>query len=162
VRWYDEKYGQERSGRQWVKAHVMTGTKTNVITTAIVDTPHAADCPLFGPMLERTLAAGFRVQEVCADKGYLSRENLELAAKHGAVTFVPFKSNSVPGNESGTIWDRMFGLFTFRRAEFLARYHARSNVESTFSMIKRKFGDAVRSRSAVAMKNEVLLKFLCH
>jgi transposase len=161
VRWFDEKYGQERSGREWVKCHAMVGVKTNVVTTAIVDGPTANDCPLFRPMLERTLAGGFDVQKVCADKGYLSRENLELAAKHGAVPFIPFKVNSVPG-ESGTVWDRMFGLFQFHRADFLKHYHARSNVESTFSMVKAKFRDDVRSRNDVAMKNEVLLKLLCH
>src|SRR5205085_2566849 len=77
VRWYDEKWGKERSGRAWVKAHVMTGTKTNVVTTAIVDGPDANDCPMFRPMLERTIAGGFGVQSVCADKAYLSKENLE-------------------------------------------------------------------------------------
>ena len=43
-----------------------------------------------------------------------------------------------------------------------AHYHKRSNVESTFSMIKAKFGDAVRSKTDVAMKNEALCKILCH
>jgi transposase len=161
VRWYDEKYGQERSGRAWVKAHVMTGTKTNVITTAIVDGPTAADAPLYRQLLEQTFAAGFAPQTVCADKGYLSRENLELTAKHGAVPFIPFKSNSVPGTP-GTLWEKLFGYFQFNRAEFLARYHARSNVESTFSMVKAKFADHVRSKTDTAMKNEVLLKLLCH
>jgi transposase len=161
VRWFDEKYGTERSGREWVKAHVMTGTKTNIITTAIVEGPSAADCPLFRPLVERTLANGFKMETVCADKGYLSKENLELAAKHGAAPFIPFKSNSVPG-EPGTLWDRLFGFFQFNRADFLTRYHARSNVESTFSMVKAKFRDHVRSKTDVAMKNEVLLKFLCH
>ena len=42
------------------------------------------------------------------------------------------------------------------------RYHQRSNVESTFSMVKAKFCDHVRSKTDVAMKNEVLCKFLCH
>ncbi len=41
-------------------------------------------------------------------------------------------------------------------------YHPRSNIESTFSMIKRKFGDSVRSKGDLAMKNEVLAKVLCH
>ena len=41
-------------------------------------------------------------------------------------------------------------------------YHKRSNVESTFSMMKRKFGDAVRSKSDTAMVNEVLCKVLAH
>lgn len=36
------------------------------------------------------------------------------------------------------------------------------NVESVFSAVKRKFGDSVRSRTDVAMTNEVLAKFLCH
>lgn len=36
------------------------------------------------------------------------------------------------------------------------------NVESTFSAIKRKFGDSVRSKTDAAMKNEVLCKILAH
>jgi transposase len=161
VRWYDEKWGQERSGRAWVKAHCMTGTKTNVVTAAIVDSPTAADCPFFRPLLEQTVANGFGVRTVCADKGYLSRENLELAEKHNAAVFIPFKVNSVAG-EPGTVWERMFHYFQYHRSEFLAKYHARSNVESTFSMVKAKFRDHVRGKTDTAMKNEVLLKLLCH
>jgi hypothetical protein len=161
TKWFDIKYGQERTGRQWVKAHVMTGTKTNIITTAIVDGPTAGDCPMYRPLLEQTLANGFGVKEVCADKGYLSKENLELTVKHGAAAYIPFKNNSVPG-EPGTLWERLFGFFQFNRADFLTHYHARSNVESTFSMVKAKFRDHVRSKSDTAMKNEVLLKLLCH
>ena len=41
-------------------------------------------------------------------------------------------------------------------------YHRRSNVESTFSMIKRKFGERLRSKSDTAQRNEVLCKVLCH
>ena len=56
----------------------------------------------------------------------------------------------------------MFHYFSFNRQEFLGHYHKRSNVESTFSAIKRKFGDAVRSKSDVAMVNESLAKIVCH
>ena len=41
-------------------------------------------------------------------------------------------------------------------------YHKRSNIESAISMIKTKFGDSVRSKTDVAMRNEVLCKILCH
>jgi hypothetical protein len=44
----------------------------------------------------------------------------------------------------------------------LASYHKRSNVETAFSMIKRKFGDFVRSKTDVAMANEALCKVLAH
>lgn len=56
----------------------------------------------------------------------------------------------------------MYHYWQFNRDEFLQHYHKRSNVESTFSMIKAKFGDAVRSKTDVAMVNEVLCKIVCH
>lgn len=161
VRWFDEKYGQERSGREWVKAHAMTGCKTNVVTSVTVEEPTAADSPQFKPLLERTVANGFKLADVCCDKAYLSRENLDLVVKHGGVPYIPFKSNSVPG-EAGSVWDRMFGYFQFHRDTFLKHYHQRSNVESTFSMVKAKFGDSLRSKTDTSLKNECLLKLLCH
>ncbi len=56
----------------------------------------------------------------------------------------------------------MFHLFSLNKEDYLHRYHRRSNVESVFSSVKRKFGDNVRSKTPVAMKNEVLAKLLCH
>ena len=56
----------------------------------------------------------------------------------------------------------MYPLLPIHRDEFLAHYHKRSNVESTFSMIKAKFRDHVRSKTDVAMVNEVLCKIICH
>ena len=41
-------------------------------------------------------------------------------------------------------------------------YHQRSNAESTFHVIKSKFGDGVRSKTERAQVNEVLCKVLCH
>src|SRR5262249_20722049 len=78
----------------------------------------------------------------------------------GASPMIPFKKNAVATR--GGLWAKMFHYFQIQREEFLARYHQRSNVESTFSMIKRKFGDSVRSKTDVAMKNEVLAKLVCH
>jgi transposase len=161
VKWYDEKYGRERSGREWVKAHAMVGAKTNVITACVIDGPTAGDSPQFRPMLEATAANGFTIGDVCADKAYLSHDNLHAVERLGGTPLIPFKENSSPG-EPGSLWERMYGYFQFRRSEFLARYHQRSNIESTFSMVKAKFQDSVRSRTDTAMKNEVLLKFLCH
>jgi transposase len=56
----------------------------------------------------------------------------------------------------------MYHYFMFNREEYLRHYHKRSNVESTFSMIKAKFRDHVRSKTPVAMVNEVLCKIICH
>ena len=43
-----------------------------------------------------------------------------------------------------------------------AHYHKRSNVETTFSMIKATFGSRIRSKTPVAQANEILCKVLCH
>ena len=48
------------------------------------------------------------------------------------------------------------------RDEFLASYHRRSNAESTFSAMKRKFGEIIRSKTRIAQENELLLKVICH
>ena len=60
------------------------------------------------------------------------------------------------------LWSQMYHYFMFKREEFCDHYHKRSNVESTFGMIKAKFRDHVRSKTDVAMRNEALCKILCH
>jgi transposase len=159
VKWFDEKYGCNREKARWVKAHICVGTLTQVVTAAVVDEKNSGDSPQFGPLVKAT-AEGFKVGEVSADKAYLSHENLAVVDSVGGTTFIPFKTNSVcTGSE---LWQRMYHYFAMRREEFLEHYHRRSNVESAFSMIKRKFADAVRAKGDTAMRNEVLAKILCH
>jgi transposase len=157
-RWFDHKYGVERKKAQWIKCHIATGVKTNIVTACEVN--DAGDSPMFR-QLAATTATNFPVREFSADKAYSSFENLQYAESLGAVPYVPFKVNS-RGDSGPLIWERMHAMFTLNRDEFLTHYHKRSNVESTFSAIKRKFGDSVRSKTDVAIKNEVLAKVVCH
>lgn len=159
TKWVDEKYGVNRQEARWVKAHLCVGTKTQTVTAVFMDEKNSGDCPQFDPRTRAT-AENFIIEEMSADKAYLSNDNLELIAGMGATPYIPFKSNSLPGGSE--VWRRMFHYFGFRRDEFLTHYHRRSLVESAFSMIKRKFGDAVRAKTDVAMRNEALAKILCH
>lgn len=56
----------------------------------------------------------------------------------------------------------MFYFYQMNRAKFKSFYHKRSNVETTFSMIKGKFGERLRSKTEKAQINELLCKILCH
>ena len=56
----------------------------------------------------------------------------------------------------------MWHFYNFNRDAFMTHYHKRSNIESTFSMIKAKFGDYIRSKNNIAQVNEALCKVLCH
>jgi transposase len=158
--WLQEKKGKLRQGRTWTKAHVMVGVRSNIITAAYIGDRDEADSPQL-PSLLKTTARTFNVREVVADKGYLSHENMDVVDGHGATPYIPFKNNSIAGEE-GTVWNRMFHQFSTNRPSFLEHYHKRSNVETTFHMVKAKFGHAVLSRTPTAMRNEVLVKFLCH
>jgi transposase len=84
---------------------------------------------------------------------------VETVAKCGGEAFILPKVDTTGG--VGGLFEKMFHYFQFRRDEFMAHYHRRSNIESTWSAVKRKFGDSVRSRTEAAMVNETLAKLLC-
>ena len=138
----------------------MACRRTSLPTPTVVTPTNANDAP-FLRELARTTAKGFDVREISADKGYLSRDNLDVIEQLGAAPFVPFKSNSVEPKR-GTAWARMYHLFAYRHDEFLAHYHKRSNVESSFMMIKAKFGDTLSTKGETAQVNEILGKVLAH
>jgi transposase len=159
VRWFDHKYGAVRQHHEWVKVHLMCGVSTHIVTAVEIHGRDASDARQLPALVDAT-AKNFQLREVSADKGYTSYANLEAIARHGAVPYIPFKSNQ--SGDGGGLWAKMFHYFQFRRETFLRHYHKCSNVESTFSMIKAKFRDHVRSKTPVAMVNEVLCKIICH
>ena len=156
-RWFDHKYGGERSAHVWVKVHLVTGCLTNCVTAADILDMNANDCPQL-PGLIDTTAEGFKIGNVCADKAYPSNDNFAAVAKHGGTLYAAFKENTTGG--VGGLFAKAFHFFQFNKDEFLRRYHQRSNVESTFSGIKRVMGDSVRSKTDAAMVNEVYCKLI--
>jgi transposase len=85
-----------------------------------------------------------------------------VADKNG-MPFLAWKNNAKPVHGSGDpLWTRMYHFYAFNQAWFNEHYHKRSNVETTFSMIKDKFEERLRSRTETAQINEVLCKVLCH
>jgi len=135
----------------------MCGVKTNIVTAVeISDSGDARQLPVLLAKTRQT----FKVSEVCADIAYGSQDNHCTIEGVGAKTFISFKSGTTGG--IGGQFEKAFHYFNLHREEFLERYHQRSNVESTFSMIKAKFGDSVRAKSDTGMQNEVLAKVVCH
>jgi transposase len=150
----------ERHG--FLKAHVCVGVKTNIITSVRVTDYNDADSPQFAGLLQTTKESGFSMQQVLADKAYSSRKNLEIAAECGAVPFIPFRSNTTGKSRGSSTWRKMYLYFSAKQEEFMAYYHKRSNVESTFAAIKKKLGDTLKSKNFIAQKNELLCKILAY
>jgi len=93
-------------------------------------------------------------------KAYGSYANFEAIEAAGAEPFIAFKKGS-SGKLGGALL-KAFHYFSFMRETYLAHYHKRSNVETVFSAVKRKFFGEVRSKTDTAMKNEVLAKLVAH
>lgn len=73
VRWVSVRnaYGKHKEvdGHDWLKAHVMCGCKTNIITSVEVTGRSANDSPYFAPLVEDT-SRNFVMNQVTADKAY--------------------------------------------------------------------------------------------
>lgn len=161
VRWFDVKYGNTEDWRDWIKLNLICGTLTHIVTSVEIAGRYANDTLFFKPLVEATVQQGWEVKEISADREYLSDSNIKLVLLKGGQPYIPFKSNSTT-NEKSTVWNRMLHYFRFHEEEFNAHYHKRSNVETTFHMIKAKFGERLRSKTATAQINEALLKVLAH
>ena len=106
------------------------------------------------------MAKRFDMDEVSMDEAYLSEGNLATMAGYGAAPFVPFESNTT--GRGSPLWESLYHQFMLSRDVFMSHYHRRSNVETSFSMVKAKFGDSVRAKTDVGQVNEVMLKILNH
>jgi hypothetical protein len=148
-----------REKARWVKAHLICGVKTNVITAVEIAEEYSGDSPVL-PKLVKTTGKAFTISEVSADAAYGSAANVATIAAHNGTAFFAFKRNAT--EKASAMYQQMFHYFQFKREEYLQHYHKRSNVESTFSMLKRKFGPDLRSKTPTAMVNEALCKVLCH
>ena len=156
----------EHKQLMWLKLHLMVGVKTNIVTSVEVSDGYAHDYPFFKGLVDRTADAGFKMKEVSADKGYLGgRICWQHCSTARSLTFrlsqTQYRTHAAVMAQS-----RNYGpaciFYALNRAEFLQHYHKRSNVETTFHMIKSKFGQRLRSRSLTAQINEALCKVLCH
>lgn len=162
--WYHAKYTDPKiiDMRDWIKIHLMCGVKTHIVTAVEITDRHAGDSPQFAPLVEAT-AQNFVMDQISADKAYLSNDNLAMVARNAAMPYIPFRSNSKPYSETATkLWTNLYHYFALNQEKFFKNYHKRSNVESVFMMIKTKFGDSLRNKTERGQINEALCKVLAH
>lgn len=148
----------------FAKLHISTGVVTNIIASARITTAFVHDVLEFDRLVKDT-KKNFDIEAVSADKGYLSFYNCNAVEEIGAKPYIMFKKNqcltSNPKPQFGA-WNRMLQLWIENREAFERYYHLRSNVESTFSSMKRKFLPYVRSKKQISQINEILCKVVCH
>lgn len=159
VRWYDEKYGQSKQEIAWIKLHAVIGTKTNAVVAVKITNKFGAD-PTQLPSLAHDTAMTFNMKELSADKAYATQKNCEAVEALGAQFYPAFKRSA--SGKAGGAYGRTYHLMQLNREEYDRHYHKRSNAESAFSSIKRKFGAELKSKTDRAMKNECIAKIVAY
>ena len=160
-RWLDIRAQPGSMKRIWKKAHVTSGVKTNIITAIGVTPGFFADSPQFKDLVKIT-SKTFKIREISADKAYSARKNLQVVTELGAVPYIPFRVNATGKSRGTVIWGMMKKFYDDHHEYFMDHYHKRSNAETVFSMMKRKFGHQLYSKSEVGQINEILCKALAH
>jgi len=96
---------------------------------------------------------------VRADKGYLSKDNVQLIEDLGAVPFIKPKSYSKMLSCGRPAWRHMMFRCRKEPEAFLKEYNQQRRAEAFFSKFKRRFGP-VRSRIGTMRRKEVWMKIL--
>lgn len=159
--WYSIRTRKKGKKRDHLMVHVSTGTKLNIVTALDVSVERGRDNLYFREHVKRT-ANNFKVKEWSGDAVYLCRDNCEAVGKVGGEPWFKLKSNVTSKPRGSFRWKRMVKGFRDRSEEAAKKYHRRSNVESTISAKKRKFGSFVRSKEDISKENEETLSWVAY
>lgn len=152
---------ETKTGTTGSKCTLCAGTSTHIVTSVELSRARSHDSPYYKPLVDATAKSGFNMQEISADKAYISADNLCTTVNHGATPLhtVQVEREHQAGRRS---LEKALPLLQFQARRISRALSQASNVETTFSMIKAKFGERLRSKTETAQINEALCKVLCH
>ncbi len=97
---------------------------------------------------------------VRADKGYLSRDNVQMVEDMGATPYLKPKSSSTLESKGRFAWRHMHFRYRQDQGAFLSEYNQQRRAEAFFSKMKRRFGSSIRSRVGTMRRREVWVRIL--
>ena len=147
------------------KLSLCCDSATHLILSATASTGGGGDHPFFHDLLHYAWRrSGKRARWVVADAGYDSEQNLSMAQRETNLrAIIPPRSGrptSKPPPKSQPLRRRLHWRFASKRDQCL--YGHRWQIETVNSMIKRNLGSALRARTAVRRRHELLLRVLTH
>ena len=145
--YYSMRTGKEVTKRSFVQSIITVNTGNLSIASHHSRKGPGCENAFFMPLVYRA-SKRLSIRYVVADKGYDSETNHEFVSNAiNARSIIPVKN--YPGNVHGYHRKRLAKRFNNRI------YHRRSLIETVFSMIKRRFGSSLQSRSLVQQNKEV-------
>jgi transposase len=145
------------------KLHIGCLANSKVIAYAKTSIGTAHDSPFFEQIVSTVCNNGFSINTCLADAGYCSKANYSLCQDLGIKNvFIDFRSNVTGKRPKSQAWRDSFRIYKGEEDIWHENYRFRVLVESTFSVIKRKFLNWLRNKNETARENEMLLKALCY
>ena len=154
---------RRRVVRYLPKLSLAVDAASHVVLAAAASTGAGGDQPfLDGLLYHAWRRTGGRVRCVVADAGYDSEDNHRIARRDmGVRSVIPPRSGRPTAKPPSEPMRRNMHHRFRRRADARA-YGQRWQGETTNSMIKRNLGSAMRARTAVRRRHELLLRVLTH
>lgn len=152
---------RSRTVRQMPKLALAVASSCHAILAAKSHIGAGSDSPDFDPLLYQSWRRA-NVRTVVADAGYDSEKNHRIARLDmNVISIIPPRigrpSDSLPEGRYRRLMKQRFS----RKAD-QKKYGQRAQSETVNSMMKRNFGDALRSITPKRRKKELLLRSLTH
>lgn len=150
--------------RGWYKLHVAVDVDSNRVLSYAVSTEFYGDNRAFDTLMDIVLSDGHDVEMVYADAAYDAKDNWN-GMKDMGIGFIanirgcldPSKRNASTGKAKGCMERAKHIRIILEDGrdawKDLVEYGKRWKVESTFSDMKRMFGDTIRARGPGAVAN---------
>lgn len=144
------------------KLSLAVDAATHLVLAATASTGAGGDQPFLEDLASHAWRRSDAVTCVVADAGYDSEDNLKLLRLDmGLRVAIPPKAGR-PTDKPPAEPQRRRMLGLFRRGVVRAVYGQRWQAETVYSMIKRNLSSALRARTAVRRRHELLLRVLTH
>lgn len=153
---------RSRTARQSPKLGIGVCTRCHLILSARPRTGFGSDSPDFGPLLFDAWKRHPRLRDVLADAGYDSEGNHRIARLDMGVRSTIKSGIGRPGKRGPSGYYRNIMSKRLKGSQRGKKYGQRAQAETVNSMLKRNMGDALRSRSPRARRNEQMLRVLTH
>ena len=144
TKWNSDEKNKRKS---YMKCSIAIDTDKQTILTYKIRKKNRNDTIDF-----KYLVKDLSVKKVIADKGYDSRKNRQFVINRlKAIPIIPVRR-----------YRNYFGRIKTAKKIDGSCYPQRSKVETVFSVIKRKYGSVLRTRSFVMQKMEVISKLIAY
>lgn len=153
---------RSRKVRAMPKLALAVSAASHVILAARVHTGNGSDQPDFQPLLRCARKRAATVRVVVADAGYDSEKNHRGAREQMKVRSIIPATIGRPTHKPPQGRYRRLMQSRFARKADRRHYGQRAQSETVNSMMKRNFGDALRSVVPERREKELLLRVLTH